>query len=67
MAEVRVENVSVEFGREPVLSDASFDVADGELCVVVGPSGCGKTILLRAVAGLTEPAEGHVYFDGELM
>jgi multiple sugar transport system ATP-binding protein len=67
VAEVRVENVSVEFGREPVLSDASFDVADGELCVVVGPSGCGKTILLRAVAGLTEPAEGHVYFDGELM
>ncbi|MGD2178357.1 MAG: ABC transporter ATP-binding protein [Anaerolineae bacterium] len=67
MAEVRVENVSVEFGREPVLSDASFDVADGELCVVVGPSGCGKTILLRAVAGLTEPGEGHVYFDGELM
>jgi multiple sugar transport system ATP-binding protein len=67
VAEVRVENVSVEFGRERVLRDASFDVADGELCVVVGPSGCGKTILLRAVAGLTEPAEGHVYFDGELM
>lgn len=67
MAEVRIENVSVEFGRELVLRDASFQVADGELCVVVGPSGCGKTILLRVVAGLTEPVEGQVYFDGELM
>jgi multiple sugar transport system ATP-binding protein len=67
VAEVRVENVAVEFGRERVLTDASFDVADGELCVVVGPSGCGKTILLRAVAGLTEPVEGHVYFDGQLV
>jgi multiple sugar transport system ATP-binding protein len=67
VAEVRIENVSVEFGRELVLRDASFQVADRELCVVVGPSGCGKTVLLRVVAGLTEPVEGHVYFDGELM
>jgi multiple sugar transport system ATP-binding protein len=57
----------VEFGRELVLRDASFQVADGELCVVVGPSGCGKTILLRVVAGLTEPMEGQVCFDGERM
>jgi multiple sugar transport system ATP-binding protein len=67
VAEVRVENVSVEFGRERVVRDASFQVEDGQLCVVVGPSGCGKTILLRAVAGLTTPVAGHVYFDGELM
>lgn len=67
MAEVKVENVSVRFGRSLVLTEASFQVADGELCVIVGPSGCGKTILLRTVAGLTQPLEGHVYFDGKLM
>lgn len=67
MAQVNVENVSVKFGRNVVLKDATFEVADGDLCVIVGPSGCGKTILLRVVAGLTEPAEGHVYFDGALM
>ena len=65
MAEVKVENVSVRFGRNVVLRDASFQVADGELYVFVGPSGCGKTILLRTVAGLTQPLEGHVYFDGK--
>jgi multiple sugar transport system ATP-binding protein len=65
VAEVRIENVSVEFGRELVLRDASFQIADGELCVVVGPSGCGKTVLLRVIAGLTSPTEGHVYFDDE--
>lgn len=64
MAEVRVEGVSVEFGREPVLEDASFEVAEGNLCVIVGPSGCGKTVLLRVIAGLTAPIEGRVYFDG---
>ena len=64
MAEIKVENLSVRFGRNVVLRDISFQVGDGELCVVVGPSGCGKTVLLRAVAGLNEPPEGHVYFDG---
>ena len=67
MAEVKVENVSVRFGRNVVLRDISFQVADGELCVIVGPSGCGKTVLLRTVAGLTKPLKGHVYFDGKLM
>jgi multiple sugar transport system ATP-binding protein len=67
VAEVRVENVSVRFGRSEVLKDISFEVADGELCVLVGPSGCGKTVVLRTVAGLTQPSEGHVYFDGQPM
>src|SRR3546814_11751672 len=34
------------------VADASFDVADGELLVLVGPSGCGKSTLLRMIAGL---------------
>jgi len=67
VAEVRIENVTVRFGRSTVLKDASFEVADGELCVIVGPSGCGKTVLLRTVAGLTQPVEGHIYFDGKPM
>jgi multiple sugar transport system ATP-binding protein len=67
VAEVKVENVSVRFGRNLVLKEASFQVADGELCVIVGPSGCGKTVLLRTVAGLTRPLEGNIYFDGKLV
>jgi multiple sugar transport system ATP-binding protein len=34
------------------IADATFDVADGELLVLVGPSGCGKSTLLRMIAGL---------------
>jgi ABC-type sulfate/molybdate transport systems ATPase subunit len=32
---------------------------------LVGPSGAGKTSVLRVVAGLAEPARGHVSLDGE--
>ena len=34
------------------ISDASFEVAPGELVSLVGPSGCGKTTLLKVLAGL---------------
>ncbi len=45
---------------------AAFDVADGVLALV-GPSGAGKTTILRAVAGLTRPADGRVELDGRVL
>ena len=39
------------------VSEATFDVAAGELVALVGPSGCGKTTLLKILAGL-HPADG---------
>src|SRR3546814_17900042 len=40
------------------VADASFQVADGELLVLVGPSGCGKSTLLRMIAGLETITSG---------
>jgi len=67
LATVKVEDVTVRFGNNTVLNNIHFDVADGELCVLVGPSGCGKTVTLRVIAGLTKPNRGHVYMDGKEM
>ncbi len=36
----------------------------GQLVGVVGPSGCGKSTLLKLVAGLLDPTEGAVRWDG---
>lgn len=66
MASVELEDIYVNFGRTEVLKGVSFEVADKQLGVIVGPSGCGKTVTLRAIAGLTRPAKGHVYFDNRL-
>jgi NitT/TauT family transport system ATP-binding protein len=56
-------------GRETLaVSDASFDLADGEFLALVGPSGCGKSTLLKILAGL-HPHDagtlriGHADFD----
>lgn len=42
------------------VDDASFDIADGELLVLVGPSGCGKSTLLRMIAGLEQISSGEL-------
>ena len=42
------------------VADANFDVADGELLVLVGPSGCGKSTLLRMIAGLESITSGEL-------
>ena len=45
----------------------SFDVAAGEICMVVGPSGCGKTSLLNAIAGFHGIDGGSIHLDGTLL
>ena len=40
------------------VDDATFEIRDGELLVLVGPSGCGKSTLLRMVAGLETITSG---------
>ena len=47
--------------------DVSFDVAKGEIFVIIGLSGSGKSTILRAINGLNELTEGKVYLDGDLI
>jgi branched-chain amino acid transport system ATP-binding protein len=56
--------VRVSYGAAPAISDASFDVAAGDLVVVVGPNGAGKTTLVNAVAGLHPIDGGTLGMDG---
>jgi glycine betaine/proline transport system ATP-binding protein len=45
--------------------DISFDVAPGEVFVVMGLSGSGKSTLVRCLNRLIEPTAGEVIFEGE--
>jgi|WetSurMetagenome_2_1015567.scaffolds.fasta_scaffold37589_3 ABC-type Fe3+/spermidine/putrescine transport system ATPase subunit len=60
---LEVSHVSKSYPGLPVLEEASFSVALGEIVCLLGPSGCGKTTLLRIIAGLEVPDTGRVIFD----
>ncbi len=44
--------------------DASLDIAEGEIFVIMGLSGSGKSTLVRCLSRLIEPTAGEVLFDG---
>ncbi|HMB43014.1 MAG TPA: ATP-binding cassette domain-containing protein, partial [Luteimonas sp.] len=61
MASLQLEHVRKTYPNGFVaVEDATFDVADGELLVLVGPSGCGKSTLLRMIAGLEAITSGRL-------
>ncbi|HTI87146.1 MAG TPA: ABC transporter ATP-binding protein [Alphaproteobacteria bacterium] len=60
---LKVRNVSLAYGAEPVLENLDLDIATGAFVSLVGPSGSGKTSVLRAVTGLQTPLNGSVELD----
>jgi ATP-binding cassette subfamily B protein len=48
----------------PVLDGITLTVEPGTTVAIVGRSGSGKTTLVRCLAGLLEPTEGAILFDG---
>jgi multiple sugar transport system ATP-binding protein len=68
MAGLELERVRKVYpGGQVAIADASFQVADGELLVLVGPSGCGKSTLLRMIAGLESITSGTLDIGGRVV
>jgi NitT/TauT family transport system ATP-binding protein len=61
---LRVRDLAVGYGQEPVVEGVNLEVAAGKFVSLVGPSGSGKTSILRAVNGLLAPLSGHVELNG---
>jgi NitT/TauT family transport system ATP-binding protein len=61
---LRVVDLAVGYGQDPVIEKVNLEVAAGQFISLVGPSGSGKTSILRAVNGLLAPLSGHVELNG---
>ena len=46
------------------LTDVSFTIEKGEVCVIVGASGAGKTTILNILGGMDSLTAGKVFLDG---
>jgi putative ABC transport system ATP-binding protein len=68
VAEIRFENVRKEYRMGEVTIRAangvSFQVREGELCVLLGPSGAGKTTVLNLLGGMDTVTSGKILFFG---
>ena len=54
---IELHDLSVAFGRQPVLRDIILSIPRGQTLAIIGESGCGKTVLLKTIIGLLHPDE----------
>ncbi|MPZ12744.1 MAG: ATP-binding cassette domain-containing protein, partial [Kiloniellaceae bacterium] len=67
MTHITLDHLTKRFGSVTAVDDLHLQVDSGTMLALLGPSGCGKTTTLRMIAGLVEPTEGDVVFDGRSM
>lgn len=62
---VSVRGLTAGYGDFAIIEDVSFDIAPGEVFVILGGSGCGKSTLLKHMIGLNPPIKGDILIDGD--
>jgi glycine betaine/proline transport system ATP-binding protein len=64
-ADLSRKDLQAKTGCVAAVRDVSFDVAPGEVFVVMGLSGSGKSTLVRLLTRLIEPTHGSIQMGGE--
>jgi len=59
-----LSDVHAGYDGVPVVFGVSLEVMPGELVAVVGANGAGKSTTMRAIAGLNNPLQGVIRFEG---
>jgi len=62
---LKINELSVAYGRTPVIRDTSLAVEENEIVSLIGRNGVGKTTLMKAIIGLLQPSEGTIAYAGE--
>jgi ABC-2 type transport system ATP-binding protein len=61
---LEIRNITKKYDAFPVLRDISFTVQPGEVLGYLGPNGAGKTTTIKKLAGLLQPTDGEILFEG---
>ncbi|WP_026260138.1 ABC-F family ATP-binding cassette domain-containing protein [Segetibacter koreensis] len=63
---VTVENLTKSFGVNPLFSNISFHINEGDKIALVARNGVGKSTLLKILAGEETPDEGTVWINKDV-
>ncbi len=62
---IESRNVDFSYDDNKVLNGVNFQVARGEIKIILSGSGGGKSTILKLVLGLLKPDAGQIFIDGE--
>lgn len=58
---VTLDHLSISFGRDLLLDDASLQIEEGERVAIIGRNGTGKSTLLKILSGELQPDAGAIW------
>jgi iron complex transport system ATP-binding protein len=64
---LRGHEVTLGYNDRAVIDALDVTIPDHSFTVIVGPNACGKSTLLRALARMLKPRQGHVILDGDII
>ena len=62
---LRLEKISVFFGKRKILEDLNLNLNQGEILGLLGPNGVGKSTIFNIIIGLLKPNYGSVFIEGK--
>lgn len=64
---IYTENMTVGYGKTPLIRQIHLHVKQGEIVTLIGPNGAGKSTILKSIIKQLDLLEGAVYLDGTCM
>ena len=65
MGILEINDLSLEFGGNRVLSNVDLNVDANSIYAIIGPNGAGKTSLMNCINGLYKPSSGKILFKNK--
>lgn len=63
---IEIDHLSVSYGAQVALQDASARFVPGQFSAIIGPNGAGKSTLLKTILGLVTASSGRVSVSADL-
>lgn len=61
---IRLEDIHLAFAKRGMFTNLNLEIAAQGITAIMGPNGAGKSLILRLLAGLIEPGQGRVLYNG---
>jgi branched-chain amino acid transport system ATP-binding protein len=61
---LEIRDLQVAYGGIHAVKGIDLHIAPGELVALIGSNGAGKTTTLKTLAGLIQPVNGQILYDG---
>ena len=64
---IKVDKVSLSYGRRKILDNISFDLNEGQILGLLGPNGVGKSTIFNLITGLIKPNYGSIIINSKVV